>query len=163
MMRTVAGRMEMVMTRVKDDSIVGWLRSWALICLGVLLAAWSSDGIRFESDFSLLLAVLLISFLNVILRPLLILFALPFVVLTLGLGIVIINALLFWLASAIVPGFEVAGFWSALWGAIVVGLTSMIANAFLGGPKVRVRVQRGDSASQRSRKIDRRDDDVIDV
>jgi len=144
----------------KKDSLFAWVRTWLLIALGVLLAAWTSDGIQFESEWSLVFAVLLISVLNVIIRPVLILFALPFVVLTFGLGIVIINALLFWLASAIVPGFEVTGFWAALWGAIVVGLTSLIANVLLGGPSVKVKVNRGRPGGRR---IKQPDDDVIDV
>ncbi|MGE9297147.1 MAG: phage holin family protein [Puniceicoccales bacterium] len=145
----------------KPDSFVGWLRSWALIALGVVLAAATSDGIEFDSNLSLVLAVLLISILNVILRPVMILLTLPFVVLTLGLGIVVINALLFWLAGSIVPGFEVAGFWSAMWGAIVVGFTAFMANVLFGSPKMKVKIQRSGGQSRQS--INRRDDDVIDV
>ncbi|MEO0793922.1 MAG: phage holin family protein [Verrucomicrobiota bacterium] len=146
----------------KPDSIGGWFRSWILIALGVFLAAWTSDGIQFENNVSLLLAVLMISVLNVVLRPILILLTLPFVFLTLGLGIIIINALLFWLAGSIVPGFEVAGFWSALWGAIVVGFTSLIVNLFLGGTKVKVQRYNGNRRSIGGKR-DRGDDDVIDV
>lgn len=149
------------MAEPKAKNWLAWLRSWVLIALGVLLAAWTSDGISFRSDGSLVMGVLLISVLNVFLRPILLLFALPFVVLTLGLGIFLINALLFWLASSIVPGFEVAGFGSALWGAFVVSFTNWLATALLGGPRnVRVRVNRGQSGGKRP---DRRDDDVIDV
>lgn len=132
-----------------------WLRSWVLIALGVLLAAWTNDGIRFESNGSLVFAVLLISLFNVFLRPVLVLFTLPFVVFTFGLGIVVINALLFWLAGSLVPGFEVTGFWPALWGAIVVGLTSLVVNVLLGGPRSRPGPPQGPCS--------KRDDDVIDV
>ncbi|WP_309398435.1 phage holin family protein [Cerasicoccus maritimus] len=141
-----------------------WFRSWAIIALGVLVAAWTNDGISFHSNAALVLGVLLISLLNVFLRPLLLLFALPFVVMTLGVGIVLINGLLFWLASSVVPGFEVAGFWSAVWGAVVVSITNFFANALLGGPKrFRVQVNRGSGGQQKPRDTDKRDDDVIDV
>ncbi|GHB90311.1 phage holin family protein [Cerasicoccus arenae] len=148
------------MSEAKPDNWIGWLRSWVLIALGVLLAAWTSEGIRFETDLSLILGVLLISVLNVFLRPLLLLLTLPFVILTLGLGVVVINALLFWLAGSLVPGFEVVSFWAALWGALVVSFTSFMANVLFGSSRVRVRVQQNGG---RPVKKKTRNDDVIDV
>lgn len=135
-------------------------KSWVLIALGVLLAAWTSDGIHYDGWPTLVVAVLLISFFNIILRPLLILLALPLVVLTLGLGIFLINALMFLLVGALVPGFEVGSFWSALWGAFVVAFVSMIANLLFGKTRVEVRRSGRCGSSQPSAK---RDDDVIDI
>lgn len=137
------------------------LKSWALIALGVLLAAATSDGIQYADGMSLFVAVVLISLFNVILRPLLILLALPFVVLTFGLGIFIINALLFLLVGAIVPGFHVASFWSALWGAVVVAFVSLLVNVLLGGTQVQVR--RVGPGQQPRPPVDKNDDDVIDI
>jgi len=138
------------------------LRSWVMLALGVLLAAWTSGGIHYDGWPSLLVAVLLISFFNLILRPILILLALPLVVLTFGLGIFLINALLFLLVGALVPGFEVDSFWSALWAALVVGFVSLVANLLLGSTRVEVRrgPPGGGGPGRRARK---QDDNVIDI
>ncbi len=77
--------------------------------------------------------VVLLSFFNVILKPLLVLFTLPFIILTLGLGMVVINALLFLLVGRLVDGFHVAGFWSAVGGALVVSITNIVLNMFMRG------------------------------
>jgi len=148
------------MSSTKPQGWTGLVWSWLLIALGVLLAERTSEGIYVDNATSLVLGVLFISLLNVFLRPILLLLTLPFVILTLGLGIIVINALVFWIAGSIVPGFHVEGFWSALWGAIVVGLISMLANAFFGGGKVKVKVERG-GGGPRDKKG--KDDDVIDV
>jgi putative membrane protein len=77
----------------------------------------------------------LLSFFNAILKPLMVLFTLPFILLTLGLGMVVINALLFLLVARLVDGFYVASFWSAVGGAIVVSVTNLILNVFTRGPR----------------------------
>lgn len=153
-------------------------RTWVVMALAVAFAALTSDGIRFANPVSLLVAVLLISALNTFLKPLLILFALPFVVLTLGLGIVIINALLFWLVGSLGLGFSVTGFWPAVWGAIVLGVAQFACDFLFGGKKgsgtIRVHTQRGFSRPHEpsaappprerpARKRIRDDDDVIDI
>lgn len=131
------------MSEGKPQGIGQWVRSWLLIALGVLIAELTSDGIYFDNNLALVCGVLIISFLNVFLRPLLILLTLPFVLLSLGLGLVVINALLLWIAGSLGLGFHVEGFWSALWGAIVIGFTSFVANVLLGDPKMKVKIQRG--------------------
>ncbi len=141
-------------------------RSWALIALGVLIAAHTSDGIRYDSTGALILAVLLVSLLNVFLRPILMLFTLPFIILTFGLGLVVINALIFYLAGALVPGFEVATFWAALWAAVVVAICSLIANLLIGGGGGGFTVSvnpPGSPGSPGARRKPPKDDDVIDV
>lgn len=146
------------------DNSINWpklLKSWALIALGVLLAAATSEGIRYDNGTSLFVAVVLISLFNIILRPILILLALPFVVLTFGLGIFLINALLFMLVGAIVPGFTVVSFWSALWGAVVVGFVSLLANLAFGSTRVQVSRSRPGSANTKPKV--KNDDDVIDI
>jgi putative membrane protein len=153
------------------------LKSWLLIALGVVIAAHTTGGIDYDSAGAFLVAVLLLSVLNLVLKPLLMLFSLPFIILTFGLGIWLINALLFMLAGSLVPGFNVDSFWNALWGALVVSLTGAVANALFGGTRVDVRAQRrnarvGPSGSVRGadtgsagqrRSTPKDDDDVIDV
>ena len=107
------------------------LLRWCVLAVGVTIATKAINGIHCDSRETLIVVVLLLSFFNAILRPLLMLVALPFIVMTLGLGVILINALLFSLVGNIVNGFYVDGFWSAIGGAIIVSLTNLVANALL--------------------------------
>jgi putative membrane protein len=97
---------------------------WLVLALGVTLAEKIVSGVDCEDGTTLLVVVVLLSFFNAVLRPVLVLFTLPFIVLTMGLGLVVINALLFLLVDRLVPGFHVADFWSAVWAAVIVGITN---------------------------------------
>ncbi len=110
-------------------SISQLLVRWAVLALGVLIATKLVSGIYCDTWQTLLVVVVLLSFLNALLKPLLMLIALPFIVLTLGLGVVVINAVLFYFVGHLVDGFHVASGWSAIGGALVVSLT----NVLLGG------------------------------
>ena len=143
-------------------------KSWLLLSLGVTIAAHTAAGIDYESGGALAVAVLLLSVLNLVLKPLLMLFSLPFIVLTFGIGIWLINALLFLLVGSLVDGFVVASFWNALWGALVVSLTGAAANALFGQTRVDVRTQHGPRdpktrSARQPRPTKDDDDDVIDV
>ena len=98
-------------------------KSWLLVALGVLIASHIFTGIRYTDASALVVAVLLLSLCNVFLKPLLMIFALPFIILTFGLGIWMINAFLFLLVGNLVLGFTVDSFSDALAGALVVSLT----------------------------------------
>ncbi len=141
------------------------LKSWLLLALGVVLASYTATGIHYDSNGALVVAVLLLSLCNVFLKPLLMLFSLPFIVLTFGIGIWLINALLFLLVGELVEGFYVASFWNALWGALVVSITGAAANALFGNTRVRVQSGQGSNQDARRnlRKTNKDDDDVIDV
>ena len=108
---------------------------WLIMALGVTLATKLVHGITCDTTSDLLAVVVLLSFFNAILRPLLVLFTLPFIVLTLGLGVVVINALLFLFVGRLVDGFHVAGFWPAVWGSLVVSLTNMVMSGLTRGPQ----------------------------
>ncbi len=146
------------------------LARWFIIALGVVLAANLSEGISYTGKDSLgphglgtlALVVLVLSLLNIVLKPLLILFALPFVLLSLGVGLLFINAVLFLLAGQLVPGFHVENFWSAFWGALIVSIVSFLANRWLGRRRF-VSVTRGLGQPKAKSPSARRDDDVIDV
>jgi len=124
---------------------------WAILAVGVALSAVIVPGITYDSGVTLLVVVALLSFFNAILKPLLVIFTLPFVVLSLGLGIWLINAFLFLAVSKLVAGFYVRDFWSALWGALIVSLV----NFFLSGLLHARRVPRSTSPPK--------PDDVIDI
>jgi putative membrane protein len=108
--------------------LINLLVRWSVLALGVALAAKIVSGISYKDGTTLLVVVLLLSFFNAILKPLLVLFTLPFIVLTLGIGVLIINALLFLWVGKLVDGFYVANFWSALWGALIVSITNLVLN-----------------------------------
>jgi len=104
---------------------------WLVLALGVVIAAHVVPGIHYSDFGSLVLAVIVLSFVNAVLRPLLVLFTLPFIFVTMGLGILVINAFLFWIAGHLTGGFSVDGFWPALGGSLVLSLTSFVMNGLV--------------------------------
>jgi putative membrane protein len=124
---------------MKDRPLLALIVRWLVLALGVTLAEKLVDGVDCKDGATLFVVVVLLSFFNAVLRPVLVLFTLPFIVLTMGLGLVVINALLFLLVGKLVPGFEVAGFGSAFWAAVIVGLTNFFMTLVMkqrppGGP-----------------------------
>lgn len=117
-----------------NNAFVNLLLRWLVLALGVLLSAKLVPGISYDSGGSLVVVVLLLSFCNVVFKPLLLLVTLPFIVLTMGLGIWLINAVLFYFVGRLVEGFHVAGFGSALLGALIVSVTGMIINRLMQPP-----------------------------
>ena len=117
-----------------NNAFVNLLVRWLILALGVLVAEKLVPGISCDNGLTLAVVVFLLSFFNVVLKPLLLLFTLPFVVLTLGLGIWVINAGLFYLVGRLVGGFHVAGFGSALFGALIVSVTNMVMNRLMMPP-----------------------------
>ena len=108
---------------------------WLVLAVGVTIATKLIPGIGCDDGTTLLVVVVLLSFFNAILKPLLVLFTLPFILLTMGLGMVVINALLFLLVGSLVDGFHVTGFWPALGGAVIVSVTNMLASMLWRGPR----------------------------
>ncbi len=118
-----------------NHPFVNLLVRWLVLALGVALSTKVVPGISYDSGLTLLVVVLLLSFLNVVVKPFLLLFSLPFIILSLGIGVWLINALLFYFVGRLVDGFHVAGFGSALWGALIVSLTNLILNRLLAPPR----------------------------
>ena len=108
--------------------------------LALGLTAGLFDTIWVDDFFSALLAVLILAFANAFIRPVVLLLTLPITILTLGLFTLVINASLFKLTSVLVPGFHVGGFFSALAGALVYSVLTLLINVFLlpppGGPRI---------------------------
>jgi putative membrane protein len=95
-------------------------------CLGLLVAAAVVPAISYNQDWGTLLAAgAIFGLVNFALRPLVILITLPLVVLTLGIALLFVNALMLWLTSEIVPDLQVGGLWSTLAGALVVSLVNL--------------------------------------
>ena len=122
-----------------SQSFISLLLRWVFLAFGVAVATRIVPGIHCDNAITLIVVVLVLSFLNTAIRPLLLLVSLPFILLTAGLGVILVNALLFALVSYLVEGFVVAGFWPALGGSLVVSITNFLLSAFLG-PKSRQKV-----------------------
>ena len=116
-------------------AFVNLLVRWLVLALGVVLSATLVPGIAYDSGTTLLVVVLILSFFNAVLKPLLVLFTLPFIVISLGLGVWLINALIFYVTGRLVDGFHVAGFGSALLGALIVSVTNLLLSRALAGPR----------------------------
>ena len=95
--------------------------------LGLFLASRVVPGVWIEGTFNFILAAVLLGLVNAIVRPILFVLTLPFTIVTLGLFIFVLNAAMFGLVAAMLDNFQVSGFWSALFGAIIVSITSTVA------------------------------------
>jgi putative membrane protein len=113
---------------------------WLVTTIAVLVAAHLIPGIGYDGWGALLGASLLLGIINAFVRPILLLLSLPFIIVTMGLFIFVVNALLLLLVSKIVPAFNVAGFWSAFFGAIIVSLVSWILSSFFRGSDGKIHV-----------------------
>jgi putative membrane protein len=100
--------------------------------LGLYLASVLIPGVEITGTGSLILAAFLLGLVNGFVRPLALILTLPLTVVTLGLFIFVVNAAMFGLVAALLGDFSVAGFWSALFGAIIVSITSTIASWYIG-------------------------------
>ena len=152
-----------------NPRLVQLLVHWVVMALGVTLATKLVDGISCDSTATLIVVVLLLNFFNAIIKPVLVLFTLPFIVLTLGLGVVVINALLFMFVGRLVDGFHVAGFWPAVWGALVVSVTNLILSRFTRRAAVPRKEAPPEGAPPegappvRAPRVKKKPDDVIDI
>lgn len=94
--------------------------------LAILITAWLLPGVHVDGIVTAIILALVISFLNAIVKPILVILTIPVTILTLGLFLLVINALLIMLAAKIVDGFSVSGFWTALAFSLILSLTSSI-------------------------------------
>ena len=104
---------------------------WLILTAAIYLAARFIDGIEVHGFVPALLAAAALGVLNALLRPVLIILTLPLNILTLGLFTFVINALLLKMASGVISGFEVHGFWPALFGALIISLVSWLLSSFI--------------------------------
>ena len=99
---------------------------WLLLAAALLLVANLYSGVQVASFGSAMIAALVLGLLNTLVRPLLVLLTLPVTLLTLGLFLFVINALMFWAAAGLLSGFHVDGFGSALIGPVIYSIASTI-------------------------------------
>jgi putative membrane protein len=104
---------------------------WILNAVALLVVAYLLPGIAVASFGSALIAALVLGLLNMLVKPVLILLTLPITIVTLGLFLIVLNALLFWFAGSILKGFQVNGFWWAVIGAILYSIISGLLSTLL--------------------------------
>jgi len=111
-----------------------------LVCmLGLYLASELVNGVAINELRSFLIAAVLLGLANAVVRPILFVITLPFTIVTLGLFIFVLNAAMFGLVANLIDDFDVAGFWPALFGSLIVSVTSTIASWYIG-PKGKIDV-----------------------
>jgi putative membrane protein len=109
----------------------GFFIRCAITGFAVLLASQIIPGIAITSLASGIAAVVILSFLNAIIRPILYLLSAPFILVTFGLFMILINGFLLYLVSVLVKGFIISGFWPAVGGALMISLVSAILNFWI--------------------------------
>ena len=101
------------------------LLKWLALSLAILFVGWIVPGITISSFATALVASIVIALVNLVIKPILVFLTLPINILTLGLFILVINALLFMFVAYLITGVEVDGFWSAFWGALLLSILSI--------------------------------------
>jgi putative membrane protein len=105
---------------------MGMLINWIASALVIIIAAYLLPGVHVANFWTALLLAVVLGLLNIFIKPLLVLLTLPITILTMGLFLVVINALMILLASTIVPGFTIDGFWWALAFGLLISLINLI-------------------------------------
>ncbi|MEW6669909.1 MAG: phage holin family protein [Thermodesulfobacteriota bacterium] len=109
----------------------GLLLRWLILTVAILVAAYVIEGIHVSGFLSAFFAAAVLGILNAFFRPILIILTLPINVLSMGLFTFVINALLLMMASGVISGFQVRGFWSAILGSLIISLVNWFLSSFL--------------------------------
>jgi putative membrane protein len=104
---------------------------WLLLAAALLFVAYLYDGVTLNGFQAALIAAFVIGLLNTFVKPLLIILTLPVTVITVGLFLFVINALMFWAAASMLDGFKVTGFTAALIGSVIYSVLSYLINTAL--------------------------------
>lgn len=115
------------------STLLEFLIHWAIMSLSLWVASYIFKGIQFTNRSSLLISALMLGFVNAILRPILIFLTLPLTLVTLGLFLLVINALMIMLVAAIVKGFKLSGFWTAFFASIFIAAFGFFIELLLPG------------------------------
>lgn len=137
----------------------GFLIKWLINAVALLLVVNMTSGAGVSDWTALIVAALVIGLLNAFLKPVLVIITLPINILSLGLFTLAINGFIFYLASKLVRGFYVTGFWGAMWAALLFSMISFLFNMITGGSKWEVRKQRVNTG-RRGKVIDA---EVVDI
>jgi putative membrane protein len=106
---------------------------WMLNAAALMLVAYLYPGVQVDSVGWAIVGALVLGLVNAVVRPILLFLTLPVTILTLGLFIFVVNALMFWLAAELVRGFHVEGFWAALVGSLLYSFITLITSWIVFG------------------------------
>ncbi len=132
-MRQSTGARCLLRTLVGYPAAMRIILKWLLSAVALLAVAYLYSGVQVNSFGSALIAAAVIGLLNMIVRPVLVILTLPVTIVTLGLFLFVINALLFWAASGLLGGFHVNGFLAALIGSLLYSVLGLLIESALGG------------------------------
>ena len=108
---------------------------WALNAAALLAVAYIYPGVQVEGFLAAAIAALVLGLVNAVIRPILVILTLPVTILTLGLFIFVINALLFWFVAEVVKGFSVTGFMAALIGSVLYSILTLLTSWLVSSAK----------------------------
>jgi putative membrane protein len=117
--------------------MIGFIFRAVIAALGLWLATRWVSGIYIDTPTTLVLAGVLLGVVNAFVRPIAVILTFPFTVLTIGLFLLVVNALMLGLVAALLPGFHIRGFWAAFLAALIVSITGWIGSLLIG-PRARV-------------------------
>jgi len=133
-----------------------FLITWITNCIGLVIASAVVGPISYGHDLgTLVLAGLVLGIVNFAVRPLVVLLTLPVVILSLGIALLFVNALMLWVTSKIVSGFHVGGFWATVGGALILWIVNMALRPWMALPFAR-HARRGDDGGVRGDRNRRR-------
>ena len=132
---------------------------WLILTAAIMAASYLIDGIRISGFFSAFCAAAVLGILNALFRPILFILTLPINIMTLGLFTFVINALLLKMASGVIPGFDVHGFWSAVFAALIISGVNWILSSFINEQGRIARVEKGEMEEEDYIDLEKHDDD----
>lgn len=109
----------------------GLLAKLLITMVALLITAYILPGMSINGLFAGFVAALILGIVNIFVKPLFIILTLPLTLLTMGLFLLVINGLMLWLAAGIVPGFVIVGFWTAVFGSILLSIVTWFLNQIL--------------------------------
>ena len=133
---------------------------WLILTAAIIAASYLIDGIRISGFFSAFFAAAVLGILNALFRPILFILTLPINIMTLGLFTFVINALLLKMASGVIPGFDVHGFWSAVFAALIISGVNWVLSSFINEQGRIARVEKGEIEEEDYIDLEKHDDDT---
>ena len=117
------------------DNMMAFLAHWGVTSLSLWIASLMFQGISFSSKKSLFISALLLGLVNAVVKPVIIILTIPLTLITFDFFLLVINALMMMLVSALVPGFRISGFWTAFFASIVVTVVSLFIGTMVFQPE----------------------------
>ena len=123
------------------ENLMPFLLHWGITALSLWVASHIFRGLKFDDASSLIVSALLLGFANAIIKPLLIVLTLPLTLLTFGLFVLVINALMIFLVAWLVKGFKVSSFWTAFFASMFISVLSIVIGSFVNGGSSATNIQ----------------------